>query len=70
MSFKSWLDILRCPACASEQGADPGRLDLVAGQWLVCQDCDRKYPIRDHIPVMLIQEGDKHRRTPVEELVQ
>ena len=69
MTIKSWLDILRCPACASEQGADPGRLDLVADQWLVCQDCDRKYPIRDHIPVMLIQEGDKHRQTLVEELV-
>jgi uncharacterized protein YbaR (Trm112 family) len=68
LSYESWLDILRCPACASEQGADPGQLDLIARQWLVCRDCGRKYPIRDHVPVMLIHEGDKHRRTPVEEL--
>jgi uncharacterized protein YbaR (Trm112 family) len=29
--------------------------------WLVClePDCGRKYPIRDDIPVMLIEEGDK-----------
>lgn len=70
MSFESWLDVLRCPACVSKRGIDPGRLDLVAGRWLVCQECDRKYPIRDRVPVMLIQEGDKHRRTPVEKLDQ
>jgi uncharacterized protein YbaR (Trm112 family) len=27
--------------------------------WLICQDCGRKYPIVDDIPVMLIDEGDK-----------
>lgn len=70
LSYDSWLDILRCPACVSRQGMDPGQLYLVADRWLVCQDCERKYPIRDHIPVMLIQEGDKHRQVPVEELVE
>ena len=25
----------------------------------ICQDCGRKYPIVDDIPVMLIDEGDK-----------
>jgi uncharacterized protein YbaR (Trm112 family) len=64
------VDILRCPACVSKQDVDPGRLELVADQWLVCQDCDRKYPVRDRIPVMLIQEGDKYRGTPTEELGQ
>jgi uncharacterized protein YbaR (Trm112 family) len=43
-------------------------LDLVAERWLVCEDCERKYPIRDQIPVMLIEEGDKHQETPVEQL--
>jgi uncharacterized protein YbaR (Trm112 family) len=43
-------------------------LDLIADKWLVCQDCGRKYPIRDRIPVMLIEEGNKHRNTPVEGL--
>lgn len=70
------LEILRCPACVSgptrRQGADPGRLQLVKDTWLVCQEegCSRKYPIKDDIPVMLIEEGDKYRNTPVEELGQ
>jgi uncharacterized protein YbaR (Trm112 family) len=69
------LKILRCPYCVSGEtrkpGDDPGRLELVRdGQWLVCQeaDCGRKYPIREDIPVMLIEEGDKWLDTPVEEL--
>jgi len=68
------LDILRCPACVSgptrREGPDPGRLELLNGVWRVCQEkgCERKYPIRDDIPIMLIEEGDKHRDTPVEEL--
>jgi len=49
-------------------GPDAGLLDLIREQWLVCRDCDRKYPIRDDIPVMLIDEGDKYRDVPVEEL--
>jgi uncharacterized protein len=59
------LDILRCPYCVSgdtrKPGADPGQLKLVRDCWLVCQepDCGRKYPIRDDIPVMLIEEGAK-----------
>jgi len=70
------LEILRCPYCVSgptrREGPDPGRLLLVKDTWLVCQepDCNRKYPIKDDIPVMLIEEGDKYRDTPVEELGQ
>ena len=68
MEHGALLDILRCPACAGGKGADPGQLDLIGEQWLVCRDCDRKYPIRDRIPVMLISEGDKHQDTPIAEL--
>ena len=70
------LEILRCPYCVSgptrRQGPDPGRLLLVKDTWLVCQEegCGRKYPIKDDIPVMLIEEGDKYRDTPVEALGQ
>ena len=70
------LEILRCPACVSgpgrREGPDPGRLLLVKDTWLVCQEegCGRKYPIKDDIPVMLIEEGDKYRSTSVEELGQ
>jgi uncharacterized protein YbaR (Trm112 family) len=65
------MDILRCPACASgEEGqqTDPGQLDLWEESWLVCRDCKRKYPIRNQIPVLLIEEGDKHRQTALEDL--
>jgi len=67
MVSKDLLDILRCPACV-RKGPNEGLLKLVKGKWLVCQSCGRKYPIRDDIPVMLIEEGDKYRDIPVEEL--
>jgi uncharacterized protein YbaR (Trm112 family) len=50
------LDILRCPDCVHDKD---GLLDLYRESWLICQDCGRKYPIVDGIPVMLIEEGDK-----------
>ncbi|MGB7540080.1 MAG: Trm112 family protein [Anaerolineales bacterium] len=52
------LEILRCPACVQEK---QGLLSLEKDAWLVCQEpgCGRKYPIRDEIPVMLIDEGDR-----------
>ncbi len=59
------LEILRCPACVREK---EGRLVLLKGAWLVCQDCGRKYPIVEDIPVMLIEEGDKWAKTSEEEL--
>ena len=74
MVSQDLLDILRCPNCVSGEtrkpGDDPGRLELVHGCWLVCQefDCGRKYPIRDDIPVMLIEEGDKWRDVAAEDL--
>jgi len=74
MVSQDLLDILRCPACVSgpnrREGPDPGQLELVNGVWLVCQEegCNRKYPIRDDIPVMLIEEGDKYRDVPVDQL--
>jgi len=59
------LEILRCPACVKEKTA---LLTLTRETWLVCQDCGRKYPIKDDIPVMLIDEGDKWISTAAEAL--
>jgi uncharacterized protein YbaR (Trm112 family) len=50
------LDILRCPVCVKEK---EGHLKQVREVWLVCEECGRKYPIVEDIPVMLISEGDK-----------
>jgi len=74
MVSQELLALLRCPHCVSgptrRPGNDPGRLVLVKDAWLVCQepDCGRKYPIRDDIPDMLIETGDKWIETPVEAL--
>jgi uncharacterized protein YbaR (Trm112 family) len=74
MVSQDLLDILRCPACVSgpnrREGPDPGQLELVNGVWLVCQEegCNRKYPISDDIPIMLIEEGDKYKDVPVDQL--
>jgi uncharacterized protein YbaR (Trm112 family) len=47
------LEILVCPN-------DRGELDyLEAEQILVCRSCGYRYPIRDGIPVMLIDEAEK-----------
>lgn len=50
------LEILRCPNCVREKD---GLLKVYKESWLICQDCDRKYPIVEDIPIMLIDEGDK-----------
>lgn len=65
MLSKDLLDILRCPACVRET---EGLLKYFKDNWLICQDCDRKYPIVDEIPVMLIDEGDKWIKVVAEEL--
>lgn len=46
-----FLEILRCPACKS-------KVELKAdGSGLKCVSCHRVYPIRDDIPVMLVDEA-------------
>ena len=65
------LEILRDPLAVQEPdkyGDDPGRLELVRGAWLVSKDTGLKYPIRDGIPVMLIDEGLKWKETAVDDL--
>jgi uncharacterized protein YbaR (Trm112 family) len=53
MVSQELLEILRCPNCVREKD---GLLEYYKESWLICQDCGRKYPIRDDIPVMLIDE--------------
>jgi uncharacterized protein YbaR (Trm112 family) len=65
MVSKELLEILRCPACVREKN---GLLTVYKDSWLICQDCSRKYPIVDDIPVMLIDEGDKWTNKSVDML--
>jgi tetraacyldisaccharide 4'-kinase len=48
---KELLDILACPKCKGEVQLTP------AGDGLTCQHCKLLYPIKDDIPVMLIDEA-------------
>jgi uncharacterized protein len=59
------LAILRCPVGVhlEDKGDDPGALRLVSDCWLVCDDTGLKYPIRDGIPIMLVDEGEKWKDT-------
>ena len=45
------LEILVCPACRAKVELKPD------GSGLKCVECKRVYPIRDDIPVMLIDEA-------------
>jgi uncharacterized protein YbaR (Trm112 family) len=60
---KDFLDTLRCPVGVQmkDKGDDPGRLRLVQGVWLVCDDSGYKYPIVNDIPRMVKEIGEKYR---------
>ncbi|TVR20815.1 MAG: hypothetical protein EA396_09660 [Anaerolineaceae bacterium] len=64
------LAVLRCPVAVQDKskGEDPGQLELVRDYWLVCADSGYKYPIRDGIPVMLVEEGERWKDTADEDL--
>lgn len=49
---KELLDILACPQCKQ-----PVRLDGTIPR-LLCEKCRLAYPIRDEIPVMLVDEAE------------
>jgi uncharacterized protein YbaR (Trm112 family) len=49
------LSIIVCPACHGQLSADS---DDGADE-LVCQGCGNAYPVRDDIPVLLVDEARK-----------
>lgn len=50
MIKKELLEILACPLCKTEVKLE--------GDKIVCVQCGRRYPIRNGIPVMLIDEAE------------
>ena len=52
------LDILVCPLCKVSVKLTPD------GQGLKCGECRRVYPIRDDIPVMLVDEAKMEAESP------
>jgi uncharacterized protein len=55
---KELLDILVCPNCRGEVEYQPER-DVI-----VCTKCGLRYPVRDDIPVMLIDEAERPDGSP------
>ena len=45
------LEILACPACKADV--------KLQNEKIVCTQCGRKYPIKDGIPIMLVDEAEK-----------
>ncbi len=65
------LELLRCPAAVKlnkQPGDDFGKLELYQDSWLISPDSGNKYPIKNGIPIMLIEEGEKYKTTPVDQL--
>ncbi len=50
MIDKELLEIMACPVCKAPVVQQDDRI--------VCTACGRRYPIRDDIPVMLVDEAE------------
>lgn len=49
------LDLIVCPACHAHLAADEATSELV------CTGCGLAYPVRDDIPVLLVDEARQSR---------
>lgn len=50
MINKELLDVLACPACKGDVELKEERI--------VCKKCGKKYPVRNGIPIMLLNEAE------------
>ncbi len=50
MIDRELLDILACPACKADVELKENKI--------VCKKCGKRYPIKDGIPVMLIDQAE------------
>lgn len=58
---KQLLDILVCPVCIAAprdpQQPDPKVVLKEDGSGLKCIECNRVYPVRDDIPIMMVDQA-------------
>jgi hypothetical protein len=50
MISKELMDILACPSCKSDVSLQADKI--------VCSKCGRRYPIKEDIPIMLVEEAE------------
>lgn len=61
MQIDSWLmEILVCPACHAPLRADEAASELVC----TGEECGLAYPVRDDIPVLLVDEARRPGEGP------
>lgn len=58
MISRDLVDMLACPACRADVKLEGGKI--------VCVKCQRRYPIKDDIPIMLIEEAEKETKNEKE----
>ena len=51
MIDRELLDVLACPACKGDVQLKDNKI--------ICLKCKRKYPIKDGIPIMLVEEAEQ-----------
>ena len=51
MIDKELLEVLACPACKGDVQLKDNKI--------VCMKCKRRYPIKDGIPIMLVEEAEQ-----------
>ncbi|MDO5536215.1 MAG: Trm112 family protein [Desulfovibrionaceae bacterium] len=54
MDMKELLDVLVCPKCRAKLAPLPAEGEV---EGLCCQSCQKVYPVREGIPVMLMEEA-------------
>ncbi len=50
MIDRELLDVLACPACKGDVQLKDNKI--------ICLKCKRKYPIKNGIPIMLVEEAE------------
>lgn len=57
MIDKELLSILVCPKCKKPLTQREAKAGEAAQGWLACGACQVEYPIREGIPIMLLEEA-------------
>lgn len=67
MISQELLKILACPKCKGDVFLIQGKSYLSQGEGLLCKQCNLVYPIKDDIPVMLVEEAIPYPETDSED---